>query len=421
MYPSTAAMPPTPPPTAPDFERARAAFLAGLAHVEAGRWADAESEFLASLAWLPGRVSTLVNLAAARLELRRPEEALAVADQVLAAEPDNIDAWFHRGTALAVLGRPREALPAIERVLALNPGLAEPWLRHGQLLEQMGQTDGALTSLDRALALAPDLAPAWMHRGGILRTLGHLDAAAVAFARAAEHGADPVLCGYYLAAVAGGPAPPSSPPAYVQGLFDSYADDVDDHLVRVLGYQAPALIARLLEAHAPGGRYRSALDLGCGTGLCGPLLRGCSERLVGVDLSRPMLDKAAARSLYDDLVCADIGEHLASPGEQHDLVVATDVFIYVGDLAPVFEALARRMPAGGLFAFSAEQTAAGGSPGLADPGVSLQASLRYAHSEAYLLALARRTGFEPLALHRDRLRSDQQDDVPALFVLLRRC
>jgi predicted TPR repeat methyltransferase len=340
---------------------------------------------------------------------------------VLAAEPDNIDAWFHRGTALAVLERPQEALAAIERVLAMNAGLAEPWLRHGQLLERLGRTDAALASLDRALALAPALAPAWLHRGGILRSLGRLEPAAEAFAQAAAHGADPQLCAYYLAAVAGGPAPPASPAGYVRGLFDSYADDFDDHLVRVLGYQAPAVIARLLDEHAAGRRYRSALDLGCGTGLCGPMLRARSERLVGIDLSRPMLDKAAARGLYDELVCADIGAHLAGPGEQHDLVVATDVFIYVGDLAPVFESLARRVAAGGLFAFSAEQSATAAASGAAEPGFRLQPSLRYAHGEAYLRTLAERTGFEPLALHRDRLRSDQQEGVPALFVLLRRC
>ena len=42
------------------------------------------------------------------------------------------------------------------------------------------------------------------------------------------------------------------------------------------------------------------LDAGCGTGLCGPLLKPWARRLVGVDLSGGMLEKARALQLYDE-------------------------------------------------------------------------------------------------------------------------
>ena len=42
------------------------------------------------------------------------------------------------------------------------------------------------------------------------------------------------------------------------------------------------------------------------------------------------------RSVYDALVEADITEHLHTTPERYELVVSTDVFIYVGDLDPVF-------------------------------------------------------------------------------------
>ena len=45
---------------------------------------------------------------------------------------------------------------------------------------------------------------------------------------------------------------------------------------------------------------RTALDLGCGTGLCGPLVKPRVERLDGVDLSGAMLDRARATGVYDD-------------------------------------------------------------------------------------------------------------------------
>ncbi len=88
---------------------------------------------------------------------------------------------------------------------------------------------------------------------------------------------------------------------------------------------------------------------------CAPMVR----RLTGVDLSRRMLEKADARRLYDDLVEAEAGDFLDQADEKFDLVVAADVVIYFGDLAPLFARIARVMEPGGLFAFNAETAVAG--------------------------------------------------------------
>ena len=59
------------------FERAKALFIEGVTHFEAGEAVDAERCFEASLALLPERASTLLNLGAARLQVGKPEQALA--------------------------------------------------------------------------------------------------------------------------------------------------------------------------------------------------------------------------------------------------------------------------------------------------------------------------------------------------------
>lgn len=102
------------------FDQAKQLFFDGLKAFETARFDAAEQLFLASLALLPGRVSTLINLAATQLKLSRPQEALAVAEQVLAVEADNADAWFHKATALGQLNRHREALAGYEKVLQLG-------------------------------------------------------------------------------------------------------------------------------------------------------------------------------------------------------------------------------------------------------------------------------------------------------------
>ena len=379
---------PPPSATGDPFERARAAFGAGLQCQQAGAFADAEAHYRESLRLLPGRASTLINLAATLLQLARPDDALASADRALAVEPQSVDALLHRATALAQLGRLPEALVAFERLLALDASQAAAWSLKGSLLREMQR-------------------PA---------------EAAAAFREALRLGADPELNAYYLAAVeAGRAAPAASPARYVEDLFDRYADDFDRHLVGQLRYQGHRHLVDGLLALVPerggGDGFESALDLGCGTGLCGPLVRPHAKRLAGVDLSAGMLEKARALGVYDRLERADAARHLGETDARHDLLLAADVFIYIGDLQPVFEAAARVTVARGVFCFSVEVADAAVA---AEAGFALQPSLRYAHSKAHLLRLAAQHGFEPIDLQSAPVRDDQQDAVAGLYVYLRR-
>lgn len=430
-----------------DFQQARTWFLDGVAHFEARRLDEAERCFVASLRLLPGRASTRINLAATRLALQRPAEALAELDAVLADEPQHLDAWGHRAAALAALGRDTDALAcadhllaqdaqqaegwyrrgvalerlrrfddagaAFERLLALQPQHVEAWFRLGQMQQRQGRLSAALACQDKVVALAPAHAAAWSQRGSLLEALGRRDDAIAAYEQAIALGADAELHRFHIAALRGAHAAiPPPPRAYVQGLFDDYADGFDRHLVDVLGYQGHRRLVAPLAGLQPDG-FAAALDLGCGTGLCGPLLRPMVRRLDGVDLSPAMLERAAARGVYDHLHCADLAEHLARSEIRCDLVLAADVFIYVGALDSVFAGAARVLQPGGLFCFSVEQ---------ADDAqaVVLGAQRRYAHSLPYLRALAQRHGLQWLQALQQPIRQQQQQAIAGLFVFLRR-
>jgi len=393
------------------FESAKAFFLEGLADLEAGRFEAAEARFLDSLARVPGRVSTLINLAATRLALSRPQAAMETAQQVLAIEPGNVEASLHQATALGLLGRHAEALAAHEQVLALGGPAGPTWLRHGQTLQALDRPSLALASYDRALAADPTLAQAWSNRGGILREMHRIGEAADAFRQAMAHGADPDLHAYYLASLGAAAVPATAPARYVETLFDDYAEGFDAHLVGTLRYRAHITLTAPIAAlgRAP---FSAALDLGCGTGLCGPLVKPLVQRLEGVDLSTAMLAKAEALGVYDRLTHGDIVEHLQTTQERHALVLAADVFIYIGDLDPVFAGVRRVIEPGGLFCFSAE---------LADSekqDFQLLTSLRYAQSGRYLRALAQRHGFEVLRWTHAPIREDQRASVPGVFAYL---
>lgn len=358
------------------FEQARTLFLEGVAHYEAGRMQAAEEHFAAALALAPGRPSVLTNLGAARLKLGRPGEALDVLQEALAQEPQNPEALGHCATALAELGRMPEALAMFERALAL--GLAAPAL--------------------------------WMYRGNVLKALGRLQEAAGSYREALARGGDAELLNYYLAGLAQGDTPAHAPRHYVEALFDGYAGAFERHVVQDLRYDAPQVLVTRLAAQ--GRRWPQAVDLGCGTGLCGRLLRPLADRLTGVDLSGGMLEKAGALGVYDELQQGDVLDYLQRSQEPIDLAVCADVFIYVGTLDGVFAALARRMPPGGSFCFSVEESGEG--------EVVLRPSLRYAHSEQGIRRLAREHGFRVVAMEKRPVREDQRQPIAGLFFWLER-
>lgn len=431
-------------PMNPDFDAAREHFVEGLRALEQGRAADAERCFEASLQRLPGRASTLLNLGVARLRLQRPQEALQALEASLAADPAPAETWGHRGIALARLGRldealasfdaalarapgdaaaafhraralgalqrHAEALATLEALLRSDPGEGAVWLQQARTLQCLNRHDDALRSYHRALELDPSLAEAWSLLGQLLRDRGEYEDAARCFEQALQRGADPELNGWLLAAARGGTPPPHTPATYVRGLFDGYAGDFDRHLRDSLHYRAPENLDALLdEAGMP--TVAAALDLGCGTGLCGALLRRRAAAVDGVDLSAPMLERARAGGHYRHLHCADLAAHLSDSDERYGLVLAADVFIYVGALDAVFAGVRRVLEPGGRFAFTVE--AAGGGV-----EVELRRSLRYAHGEAHLRALAQAQGLRWLAQRTAPLREDQGRPVTGLHVVL---
>ena len=183
----------------------------------------------------------------------------------------------------------------------------------------------------------------------------------------------------------------------VEELFDDYAEDFDKHL-GALGYKVPQM---LLSLPCLERRFGRCIDLGCGTGLAGVSLRRHCDALEGVDLSSQMVTKAMDRQIYDQLHCRDLVAHLRREAEAScDLLVATDVVMYLFSIAPLLEQAQRVLSPGGFLVFSTESASEAEAPG----GAVERASERFAHSRSYILQLA--TGFELVDVKEVYIRSD---------------
>lgn len=200
---------------------------------------------------------------------------------------------------------------------------------------------------------------------------------------------------------------------YVAQLFDAFADHFDEKLVGQLNYRAPAIIMDALSARlpSPARQELSILDAGCGTGRCGPLLRPFARRLVGVDLSAGMLERAEASEAYDELRVGELVGAMEAEPDSYDLIVAADVLVYFGALDEVLRAAARALRPAGLAAVTVERHD--------DGDYALRASGRYAHSASYLRATAERAGLEVLDVQDCVCRWESGGPLAAYVAVLR--
>ncbi|TPI42706.1 methyltransferase domain-containing protein [Mesorhizobium sp. B3-1-9] len=284
--------------------------------------------------------------------------------------------------------------------------------RHADFAEMLlasGEPAQAAELLLGALELAPRWAAGWFRLGEMQEAAGLPDQAAQAWAMALKlEPADRLGAALKLQLIGKAAAAAAPPSAFVETLFDHYANSFEESLVGKLGYGLPDFLGRAIGKARPG-RFGLALDLGCGTGLMGERLRPFVDRLEGYDISAGMLRKARAKGIYDRLAKADL-QHFSHTGDRADLVVAADVFIYVGALDRIVGAVANMLADGGIFAFSLETLVGGGD-------FALLPSRRYAHSEAYARHVLCANGLSVLSLESMVIRHDRRDPVEGLAIV----
>jgi predicted TPR repeat methyltransferase len=313
-----------------------------------------------------------------------------------------------------VLGRQRrheEASKHLQRAIELMPDCADAHDSLGVVRWQQQRYEEAADAFRRSLQLDPNQPTAYTRLGLALEKAGQRVEAADVYRQALQHGYAVAEARYFLAALSEGEVPPAAPPAFVAGLFDGYAAGFDQHLVDSLHYRTPELLHDATAAFLPAEPI-DILDLGCGTGLGGEAFKQHGRTMSGIDLSSRMIEKATERGIYQNLKVGDLSEALREQPNAFDLILAVDVFVYIGDLDPVFRDVTAALRAGGIFAFSVEINLG--------ERYTLQPSRRYAHSQAYVREVSAAHGFEGLNLTEADLRIENEEAVRGYIVVLRK-
>ncbi|MFT4976210.1 MAG: putative TPR repeat methyltransferase, partial [Myxococcota bacterium] len=260
----------------------------------------------------------------------------------------------------------------------------------------------------RAVTISPKTPEIHHNIGNVLKESGQDEQAIAAFRKALALGSSHPATQHALAALTGAAAE-TAPRAVVRDLFDDYAERFDSHLTGELSYQTPRHL-RALHGDAPISRL---LDLGCGTGLSAEAFSDIASHLTGVDLSPKMLARARAKGLYAELAESDLLDFLRQAAPPYDLVIAADVFVYIGDLSTVIAAIAARLAAGGAVLFSVERHDGEGD-------FVLQPSERFAHTDAYIDRCAADAGLTVAARQQKQLRRDGERWIEGTLYKLQR-
>lgn len=137
-------------------------------------------------------------------------------------------------------------------------------------------------------------------------------------------------------------------PSSLEERYDAWAATYDADHDR-WGWQGPDMVATATLRHVDNDAAATIVDAGCGTGKVGVALRdaGWIGRIVGLDLSQGMLDRAATFGVYDELLKCSLLDVPLADGHA-SAIVSSGVFTqgHVGGEA--LAELCRITTAGGI-------------------------------------------------------------------------
>lgn len=412
---------------------------------QAGRLASARAQYEQVLARRPNDPDALHFFGVLHHNQGRSSEGIASIRRSLKAEPNNPHAWLNLGNILLERDQTDAAKAAYERSASLEPALADAWYNLGICLRKMDDAPAAVRALDRALSLRSTHAPSHYQRGIAKRDAGELEGAEADFRSALELQVgytevyeslgmllyrqnriadaaavyrtwareDPSssTAAHMAAAMSGESVPERGSDAYVTETFDRFAATFDQNLAN-LGYRAPQLVtSALVDVIGAAAPLDSALDAGCGTGLCGALLRPHARRLVGVDLSSGMVDAARAKGHYDELYVGELCQFMRGHGAAFDAVVSADTFVYFGALEEGFAAASQCLKTAGVLVLTLEESMATGAD-----KYRLEPHGRYSHRLDYVRGALEAAGFRVERCDTQVLRRERGDEVRGLVI-----
>jgi predicted TPR repeat methyltransferase len=366
-----------------------------------------------ALSIAPDYIHAYNNVGNMYLQQKQFEKAEAAYRKVLAINPSFTTAYNNLGVALKECGKTVEAVDVLLKAIQLDPYSKLHYQNLGNVFRHNNELDKAMDMYLEALAQRPFNPDTYRHLSASLKTCGHDERAVQVLRTLLDLDPDNPLGLHTLSAYTGENRPTRAADGYVRETFDRFADSFD-FVLKNLDYKAPFLVEKAFEDISGLDHSLHVLDAGCGTGLCGPLLRPRVGRLTGVDLSGRMLARAKVRQVYDELIEAELTNFLNWSEAAFDAIVSADVLCYFGDLSPALCACARALKPGGHLIFTVETLYAE-----QEASYQLNEHGRYSHGQHYVEQSLADAGLTLINLESAILRLESGQAVGGFLVTAR--
>ncbi len=344
------------------------------ANYKAGLLADSPAQkehyLRRAVAAAPERTDALLALADVLHSENNLNEALTYYHKALNLNKNNLQAILSAADIYLTQGNLDKAEKLYQQSFNITNNIAGAHLNYGILLYQQGKRSEALEQYRLAAALNPDSAEISYNLALILKETGDIEEAlglmfnahlkapenqifainiaetlADLFVQNAElalkiaenwqkQEPDNIFSQRVLAGISGvGNAVNDA--AYAKQLFNAFADSYELTIAKL----HPHIIHKFKELN---DKIKGCiLDLGCGTGLAAEALKNDDTIFDGVDISEQMITEAEGKKLYRTLYTQDILTFLQEnpPQKKYDIILAFDVFCYMGNLQEIFSKL----------------------------------------------------------------------------------
>lgn len=310
-------------------------------------------------------------------------DAAAAYQQAHECAPEDPDILFNLAITFKKQGQTLDAAANYEKLLSLSPEDIDASYNLGIIYKEMGDNEKAATCFKKIISQDASHIPAYNHLAHLYHKAGDLEQATSFYQQVIKLDPSHTAARHMLSSLQG-KTTDTAPSEYVKEVFDHFTD-YDQSMEGNLDYATPKHLRGVLkESLETGKNFENGLDLGCGTGLSGEAFKDIVKTFTGIDLSPVMLAKANEKGIYSALHEMELTSFLEMSTEEYDFFIAADVFVYLGNLEPLFRQIKKHAAADACFLFSTETT---------EKHFTLQATGRYGHSERYIRELAEETGF----------------------------
>lgn len=322
---------------------------------------------------------------------------------------EGLELWHNMGMCYLQLSSPALALEAWHKAMEHDVNL-DSLYHTGVCYQQMTRYDDAEIYFQRALTIQEDHLDSYLNLIAIAIERFQTDTALKLIDKASSYHRDREDLHYLKSSLTQSPNMDKAPASYVAQLFDHYAGHYDAHVTQHLHYKLPEQLKVILQSYVSKTTMQSALDLGCGTGLCGKIIKEFTQSLTGIDLSKDMLKIASELAIYDTLLETDILTYLETTAESFDLVTMAELLPYIGDLTWM-KTLHQRLNPLGLVVLSIEDSSSTDS-------YHLHEHARFAHCSDYVIGCMLQ--FELIDCQNINLRKQMNNNVKGKLMTFRK-